>query len=306
MNGKSILLVGSPRDPTFGHTITALHRQGRELKILDIDRFYRSGNIDGTLNDPHSLVLQDSASTVHLDEFLSCYARFIDLPTDWTEGDIKGNAVTQGRFRILQLVVAALQYLVVNRPGVGESNDSKPYQTALLRRHGFCVPRSCSTNLEDAASHFVQSCPRGAVYKSNSGQRSIVQAVTADDVGRFSLLASCPVFFQERVWGTDLRVHVVRDRCHGVLIRSPAVDYRYDRSGEATEKPVKVPEDLAERCISVTAALGLEFSGIDLIHSDDDNAYYCLEVNPMPGYHGYDLTLDYAISDSLGELLSTG
>jgi glutathione synthase/RimK-type ligase-like ATP-grasp enzyme len=112
------------------------------------------------------------------------------------------------------------------------------------------------------------------------------------------------VFFQERIWGADLRIHVVRDRCHGVLIRSPAVDYRYDRSGEVTEQPFSVPPDLAERCVSVTAALELEFSGIDFILSDHDDAYYCLEVNPMPGYAGYDLTLNYEISNSLGEVLS--
>jgi hypothetical protein len=42
-----------------------------------------------------------------------------------------------------------------------------------------------------------------------------------------------------------------------------------------------------------------------LILSDKQGEFYCLEVNPMPGYHGYDHQLNFAISDSLGALLST-
>lgn len=133
-----------------------------------------------------------------------------------------------------------------------------------------------------------------------------MQAITSDDHSRFSLLTTCPVFFQERIWGADVRIHVVRDRCHGVIIRSPAVDYRYDKSGKATEHPFAIPPELAARCIDVTAAFGLEFSGIDLIRSEDEGGFYCLEVNPMPGYHGYDLTLNHEISGSLGALLNEG
>jgi glutathione synthase/RimK-type ligase-like ATP-grasp enzyme len=203
---------------------------------------------------------------------------------------------------MLELAISAFDGLVVNRPLAGESNDAKPWQTALLAQAGFHVPRSCTTNEAAAARDFIASCRHGAIYKSNSGTRSIVQAVTADDVDRLGLLAACPVYFQERIWGADVRVHVVRDRCHAVLIRAPAVDYRYDTSGEATEEPYTIASELATRCVHITAAMGLQFSGIDFIRADD-GTFYCLEVNPMPGYHGYDLTLSYAISESLGDLL---
>ena len=111
------------------------------------------------------------------------------------------------------------------------------------------------------------------------------------------------MFFQERLWGDDVRVHVVADQCHAVRIRSDEVDYRYDRSGNVTEQRCDVPVEIKRKCIDATAALGLSFSGIDFVQMQSTGDYVCLEINPMPGYHGYDLTLDYGISASLGELL---
>jgi len=303
MRQQPILMVGSPRDPTFTHTVSALHQQRRDVEVLDLDRFCQSGVIEGRLDDPTSLVVRDAELVVPLSRFRSCYARLIELSPD-VAADVDSPA--WGRYRLLFLAISSLDVMVVNQPGAGDSNASKPYQISLLQRYGFQVPRSLSTNSAEAAAKFVASCSRGAIYKSNSGERSIVQAVTIADRDRFSLLTVCPVYFQERVWGDNLRIHVVRDQCHGVLIRSTAVDYRYDRSGTAVERPFAVPVDLAEKCIGVTQALGLEFSGIDLIVSDDDGTFLCLEVNPMPGYHGYDLSLNYVISKSLGALLATG
>lgn len=294
-----VLIAGSPRDPTFRYSAEAFHRQGRRPVLLDLDRFCRSGSVEGRLDDPASLSIRDGEEIVRLDRLRACYARFIELPLDQEEQ----GAAPWSRRRMLQAALSAADLLVVNRPDAGESNDSKPLQTWLLRQHGFHVPRSCTTNDADAAAEFIASCPRGAIYKSNSGFRSIVQPVTAADLDRLALLTTCPVLFQERIWGDDIRVHVVRDRCHAVLIRSPATDYRYDTSGLASEMPFTVPADLAARCVEITALFGLEFSGIDFVRSAQDGTFYCLEVNPMPGYHGYDLTLRGEISHSLGDLL---
>ena len=89
------------------------------------------------------------------------------------------------------------------------------------------------------------------------------------------------------------------------MIQSEEVDYRYDASAHQSESSVAIPAELASKCITVTRDLGLVFSGIDFVLSDKDGEYYCLEVNPMPGYHGYDLTLNGAISEALCTLLAS-
>lgn len=298
----SILVIGSPRDPTVRHSVATFHRRGLAVDFLDLDRFCSEGTLEGNLAAPLSLVARTGERAWPFADLRSCYARLVDLASDLSPED---KPAAWGRYQAIQLALEALssERLVINRPWAGGSNDSKPYQTSLLQRHGFRVPRSCTTNLPALARSFVQSCPGGAIYKSNSGERSVVQPITPVDLERLPLLAACPVFFQERIQGANVRVHVLGDRCHSVWIRSSEVDYRYDTTGTVEERPFTIPGDLAEQCVSVTRALDLRFSGIDFLLTSEGE-YYCLEVNPMPGYHGYDRTLRLAISDDLGSALA--
>jgi glutathione synthase/RimK-type ligase-like ATP-grasp enzyme len=301
MSDRGVLLVGSSRDPTFVHSVRAVVTQNRRGVVLDIDRFCAAGTVEGELGTPESLIVRDGSFSIRLGDYRSCYARFVEL---LASSDPTPSAAST-RFRLLQLAIDSMSTLVVNRPSAGGSNNSKPHQVELLRGHGFRVPRGLSTNNAEAARAFLANCSDGAVYKSNSGIRSIVRAVEDTDVERFEALEFCPAYFQERVWGDNVRVHVIADQCHSVLIRSSCVDYRYDRSGNASEERCVIPDDIARKCVDVTASLGLTFSGIDFVRSRIDGEMYCLEVNPMPGYHGYDLTLDYEISATLIELLDT-
>jgi len=295
----AILLVGSPRDPTVVHTAAALRASGDCFLVLDTDQYCQHGQVSGSLDDPASLQVHDRSACWNLEHFRSCYARFIDLPTNW------GGSIERARIQALQVAISSLHIPVVNRPYAGDSNNSKPYQTYLLKRLGLRVPRSCSTNSAQHASAFIASCPGGAIYKSNSSHRSIVQAVEAEDHSRLGFLKECPVFFQERIRGANVRVHVIDNKCYCVKIRSQEVDYRYDRSAEVVESVHAIPAELASMCVDVTRSLGLVFSGIDFVLSDADGEYYCLEVNPMPGYHGYDLTLNGAISEGLCAFLGS-
>ncbi|MEA5598763.1 hypothetical protein [Rivularia sp. UHCC 0363] len=64
-----------------------------------------------------------------------------------------------------------------------------------------------------------------------------------------------------------------------------------------------LPSALSQQIIDATAAFGLIFAGWDF-KVTDDNQYWCLEANPMPGYDGYDLRLGGCITDSLLKLLA--
>lgn len=298
-----ILVVGSPRDPTYRYTLSTPMPPSCEVVTLDLDRFAADPTIqlDGEIGAQKGVSIVGSKGCVDFNEVSACYARFIDPRP---ESDPVVDEQVWARHRLLQLALAAAPFPVVNRPGAGESNDTKPVHTALLGASGFTVPRSCTTSSRDEALAFLESCPDGAIYKSNSGQRSIVQLVGPEDVERLSLLDRCPVYFQEQIRGTDIRVHVIGDRCHAVAIHSRTIDYRYDRSGTAREEPFIIPDALSERCVRATAALGLAFAGIDLIQRDDTGEFVALEANPMPGYHGYDLTLGGAIAASLWAYLA--
>jgi glutathione synthase/RimK-type ligase-like ATP-grasp enzyme len=196
--------------------------------------------------------------------------------------------------------------LVVNRPGAGASNGSKPRQSALIAAHGLATPATLVTNDVGAAREFVAS--HGCViYKSLSGVRSIVTQLTERDLSRFDAGMACPVQLQAYVAGVDVRVHVVGDAVHATEIASAADDYRYAaRDGhDVAMRHAQLPDELAELCRSLTAALGLVMSGIDL-RRQPDGSWCCFEVNPSPAFTFFDSKVAGAIADDLVGVLASG
>lgn len=174
---------------------------------------------------------------------------------------------------------------VVNRTSANDSNNSKPYQALIIRDH-FDVPATLVTNDADAVLAFRDEFPK-IIYKSASGERSIVTPFTAADLDRLPLLASAPVQFQEHVAGLDVRVHVVGEDVFATAVESDASDYRYDNSGDARMTALHLSDDVSARCVALTRRLGLELSGIDLRFADDGRVV-CFEVNPSPAYIVYE------------------
>jgi glutathione synthase/RimK-type ligase-like ATP-grasp enzyme len=178
--------------------------------------------------------------------------------------------------------------VVVNRFAAGASNNSKPYQSRSIAREGFAVPDTLITTDADAALEFW-AVHGDVVYKSISGMRSIVSRLDASHRDRLADVASCPVQFQQYVEGIDYRVHVVGRDVFVCRVRSPAVDYRYAAAGDEPIELVasELPDDVATRCVSLAARLGIELAGIDL-RLDRDGRWWCFEVNTAPGFTWYE------------------
>jgi glutathione synthase/RimK-type ligase-like ATP-grasp enzyme len=187
---------------------------------------------------------------------------------------------------------------IANRLSAMASNGSKPYQAQVIAKYGFSCPDTLiSTDpqevLDFAARH------RQVVYKSCSGVRSIVTAFDpVADRERLQRLRWCPVQFQERVDGPDVRVHVVGGDVFAAIVDSTAVDYRYARTqvGEdARLRPYRLDDDIASRCVALAAALDLPFAGIDLKLATDQRVI-CFEANPAPGFSWYESATGLPIS----------
>jgi hypothetical protein len=164
------------------------------------------------------------------------------------------------------------------------SNGSKPYQAQLIAEKGLEVPATLVTTDPEEVLRFREHHGR-LVCKSISGARSLVRELQDEDLERLDDIRWCPVQFQEHVDGIDVWVHVVGREVFATAIRSEASDYRYAMRllGDAPAlSAVEVSDSLAERCVRLTAALGLEFLGIDLRVTPDGRAV-CFEVNPSPG-----------------------
>lgn len=189
--------------------------------------------------------------------------------------------------------------LVVNRPSTMLSNNSKPYQCRIIEQFGFRIPRTLLTTDAAAVRQFSTEC-RDVVYKSISGQRSIVQRFRPSDEARLQDIRWCPTQFQEWIPGDDYRVHVVGQHTFTTRVQSAETDYRY---GAAVYQPAELPPAVSRRSIAAAAHMGLQIAGMDLRRTPDGE-WYCFEVNPCPAYSCYELTAGQPISGALAGLLA--
>lgn len=196
--------------------------------------------------------------------------------------------------------------LVINRCAPMASNSSKPYQAQLIGKEGFLVPEALITTDPELVRDFRVRHGR-VIYKSISAVRSIVQELSDDDEERLERIRWCPTQFQAFVDGTNLRVHTVGNRAFATAVRSEATDYRYAarQMGEAAElREVVLSDELTERCVRLSRSLGLEFAGIDLKVTPDDEVY-CFEVNPCPAFSYYEANTGQPISAAVARYLAS-
>ncbi len=304
-----ILLCGIPSEPPMALVLAELDRAAtpyvlfnqRRAAAASLDFEIAAGRVGGELRlngDRHALA-----------DFSAVFPRMMDdryLPE--LEGEPEDSArrracraLHDGLMRWCEIAPAR----VVNRSGPMSSNFSKPYQAQLIRRHGFEVPATLITNDPALALAFRERHGR-VIYKSISGVRSIVQTLEDKDLKRLNLIRLCPTQFQEFVEGTNVRVHVVGRRLFATAVSTGATDYRYAhrQTGESAElREVELSDSLAERCLALSAGLGLPLAGIDLKVTPDGRVY-CFEVNPSPAYSYYQSQTGQPIARALAEYLA--
>ncbi len=193
---------------------------------------------------------------------------------------------------------------VLNRSYAMSSNSSKPYQMLQIRKAGFGVPPSLITNQPSDVPLYQQS--RGAlIFKSASGVRSIVRELENEYLERLDHLTACPALFQQKLVGTNIRVHVVGKRVFAHRIESGYVDYRYaSRNGSTTKMiPWQLPDSIARQCIHLSQLLHLPLAGIDLFETETGD-YHCFEVNPSPGFSYFEEHTGQRISLAIADYLA--
>lgn len=305
-----ILLAGIPSETPLRLVREALDARGadyrlfnqREAAACDFTFHIDDGGLDGRLTL--------GSDRIALGDITAVYHRMMDDNRLPEVKPLAPDAPPRRRARALHdalyrwFEVAPAR--IVNRSDPQGSNMSKPFQGQIVRRHGFDIPETLISNDPDAVRAF-HADHGPLIYKSISGVRSIVAELDVTDRDRLERIRWCPVQFQQRVAGTDIRVHVVGEDVHATEIASDGVDYRYasQRGGRTDLSAITLPDEIAERCVAMTAAMGLSLSGIDLRRAPDGR-YYCFEVNPSPAFSYYELDTGQQIAASIAALLMAG
>jgi hypothetical protein len=305
----TVLVLGIPSEPPVRAVVDALRRCGGDVFLWNqrqvLETSVQAGLTPAEPGGQPSLVgqLVSPDGVVDLASLEGIYMRLTDngeLP------EVSGLAFDDPRrehadhvldtmFSVCQLSPAT----VVNRPGARDENGSKPRQLQLIARH-FATPPTLATNDPHAVVDFWREHGR-VVYKSNSGERSIVTELTEADASRFGVLARCPAQFQALVEGVDIRVHAMSSGVtFATAIAADTIDYRYGE--QSSMEPVELPGDVATACIRLTVELGLELSGLDF-KLTPDGVWVCLEVNPSPAFTAFEHATGQPIAAAVARLL---
>jgi hypothetical protein len=290
-DARRILVVGYAAERTVAYTVERIHARARPVALLDIATYLHHATVHPDAGEPGGYRVDIDGEPFSFERCTGAYVRAIDLR------ELRRRVAL--KLAVLEHVLSSLPIPVVNRPGYGRSNASKPGQLLRLRECGFLVPESCSTNMADAPGLAARLERGELVYKSNSSMRSVVARGGAEEARRLPDLVNCPVLFQQYIAGPDVRVHLVGNRVFAQEIRSEAVDYRYPALFDVVRyRPIDVPDAIQRLCAAFRAREGLTFIGFDF-KVDREGRWYCLEANPMPGYDGFDERLGGRLSSAL-------
>jgi hypothetical protein len=302
------LLWGLVSEGPLAAVLAELDRLGAPTSLID-QREVLETEIDLNVAERVEGTVRMRDQVVDLAEVSSCYLR----PYDWQDLPAVANAgssssALQHAYAVHDALSCWLEItpgLVVNRLAAMAGNGSKPYQSAQIRQFGFRVPETIVTTDPCAAQEFWErhSC---VIYKSVSAVRSRVSRLEAEHLERLNDVAWCPTQFQRYIAGTDYRVHVVGAEVFACEVRSEADDYRYPGAHRVEVKACRVPWEVEDRCRRLAAAMQLFFAGIDLRRSHPDGEWYCLEVNPSPGFTYYENTTGLPIANAVARLLAAG
>jgi hypothetical protein len=246
-----------------------------------------------------------------LEDFHAIYPRMMDyraMPEVAADAESARGRLCRDLHKTLLQWIDIAPARVVNATDAMASNGSKPYQAQLIRKAGFQIPDTLITNEPSLVQDFRKLHGR-IIYKSISGNRSIVQTLEDEDLARLDSIRWCPTQFQQFVPGTNMRVHVIGDEVMATAILSEVdvTDYRYARqqTGESAELvEAKLSEEWAAKCIALSKLLDLPFCGIDLKITPEGEVF-CFEVNPSPAFSYYELNTGQPISAALARLLTS-
>jgi len=290
-------------DAPMSMVYTELKKSGANLFFLDHQKIFDS-EIEYIYNKNDSIrcVVSVNGIALDLNEIRAAYIRPYDF-RDYSPMEGKAiddpMAIAASGFELqLMTWLDASDTVVVNRSHPAATNNSKPYQLSLISKAGFKVPQTYISNDKDLVQNFLTK-NTDIIYKSISGVRSIVHKVTDMHLGFLEDVQWCPTLFQRMIDGVNYRAHVFDDQIFAVRIESDSLDYRYGRTSMMAED---LPYDVSQKCYRINKLLGLHFSGIDLIRTNDDE-WYCFEVNPSPGYSYFELNGGQPISTALARFL---
>jgi len=193
--------------------------------------------------------------------------------------------------------------------------ENKIYQLILAKNIGLCIPNSLITNNPSSAFTFYENNNSSCIIKpiksgliQGSKEEGVIftNKVVLNDQN-LARVESCPLYLQSYISKKgDIRVTVVGNELFAAFIDSQTkkeskVDWRKSVQ-PLKHSRIKLPQNIAEKCLLLTKRLNLNLAAIDFI-LDKENNFIFLEINPNGQWAWIEKQLNYPISDKIANII---
>jgi RimK family alpha-L-glutamate ligase len=181
---------------------------------------------------------------------------------------------------------------VLNPSDAIEIAVDKYYTSARLEDAGIKTPRTMVTERFDEAMKAYEELGGDVVVKPLFGSLGMgISRISDMDVAyrifRALEMAQGVYYIQEYIPhdNRDIRAFVIGGEVVASMLRT-ADDWKTNISAGGRAEPYELEEELADLSVEATAAIGLEYSGVDILCSENDGEAYVIELNSTPGWQG--------------------
>jgi len=318
MELMDVLIVSRQFDPPVDFVLVALERLGEHVVRLNSEDFAEHSTTRLALGGSGwsgGSTITASGRVIDLDHVKSVWWR---RPQRF----IAPNALDeqQRRFAEVELdhafhgMLAGLSCYWMSHPNALRAGRLKMEQLQRARSFGLEVPRTIVTTDPGTVRAFWQECRGMVVYKTLSTptlaaenlssfsvevlpRTTMTTRLTGAHLEKLDGVRTVPCLFQEYIpKRTEFRVTVVGETLIAIEIDSQSDPTAMDDWRRGVRTPLRVarlPDDVAERCLSFVRSYNLNYSAMDLILTPDGR-YVFLENNPNGQFQWLDEALPEA------------
>ena len=191
---------------------------------------------------------------------------------------------------------------VVNPADAIEKAVDKYYTSAILEDAGIRTPRTVVTERFDEAIKAFEELGGDVVVKPIFGSLGMGMTRVSDVEVAYRIFRALEMirsvyYLQEFIphANRDIRAFVVGGQVVASMLRT-AENWKTNISSGGTAKPYELPPDLVELSLRASEAIGLDYSGVDILASEEDGTPYVVELNSTPGWQGLQTVTDKDIA----------
>lgn len=194
---------------------------------------------------------------------------------------------------------------VMNSPDGIERSVDKYYTSALLEGAGIPTPKTVVTEKFDEAMEAFSDMGGDVVVKPLFGSLGFGMTRVNDEDIAYRVFRTLEMiggvyYIQEYIphRNEDIRAFVIGGRVVASMLRK-AERWKTNIAGGGEAKPYRLEEKLAEVSVRAAEAVGLEYTGVDILKSERSEDFYVVELNSTPGWEGLQTVTDESISDQV-------